>query len=341
MDLYAGWITNALKESGDGNDYQLVRPPVHLDGSKVILKMRALRQRYLTIPRTVRSYSAEIVHVLDPAYGHLIPAVRPARVVVTCHDLIPVESEHWSGSRKTLAVGWHLYRRAIAHLTKANAIVVPTAATRRRLVDLVGASEDTVRIIPYGVDEVFHRAVWQRPSHVLRVLHVGTNASYKRVDLVIETMIRLAQGGHTVELVKVGDALPRSLVDQLSGAGIPLVQLPPMPNDALPAIYARASLLLFPSSREGFGLPVAEAMAVGLPVVAADIDTLREVSGGHAIHVPGNATVLAATVERLVAGQATLAGMSEAGQKWAGRYRWSTHARALRAVYADVMAQVN
>jgi glycosyltransferase involved in cell wall biosynthesis len=341
MDLYANYVYRALNQSADRNDYQLVRPAVDLDGGEIILKLRALRQRYLSIPQTIRSCAAELVHVLDPAYGHLIPAIRPSRVVVTCHDLIPFESALWNGSRKTFAVGWHLYRRAIRHLADADAIVVPTDATRQRLIDFIGALGDRVSVIPYGVDEAFHRAVWERPSRALRVLHVGTNASYKRIDLVVETVIRLSEAGHNAELVKVGDALPQSLVDRLTAAGVPLVYFRPMPNDALPAVYAAASLLLFPSLREGFGLPVAEAMAVGLPVVATDIDTLREVSGGYAAHAPGDASALAGIVERVVGGQGTMERMSEEGQAWARRYRWSAHATALRGVYADVMAQVH
>src|ERR1700687_1623682 len=142
MDLYAGWIHDALLASNDGSRYELLRHPVNIQRGRLALKWRALRQRYVTIPRAIRWAHADIVHILDPAYGHLIPTAAPARVVVTCHDLIPLESDNWNGSSKTLSLGWHLYRRAIGHLTMADALVVPTYATKRRLVRLLGARDD-------------------------------------------------------------------------------------------------------------------------------------------------------------------------------------------------------
>jgi glycosyltransferase involved in cell wall biosynthesis len=342
MDLYAGWIHDALIASGDGQTYELLRPPIGLHSSRVALKWRALRQRYVTIPRAIRSSRADIVHVLDPAYGHLIPLAAPAPVVVTCHDLIPVELERWSGSRKALSIGWHLYRRAIGHLAEATAIVVPTATTKRRLIALMGPLGDKVWTIPNGVDEAFHNAMWVRPQSTVRVLHVGTNAAYKQIGLVVDTVVLLAARGHSVELVKAGPRLPDSLARQVAQAGVGLTEHPDNADGSLrsqvnqAAVYADATLLLFPSSHEGFGLPVAEAMAVGLPVVASDIDVLQEVTGGHAAHVSGDAASLAATMDRLLNEPGRLERMSGQGRSWARRYRWSAHADDLRRVYAAV-----
>jgi glycosyltransferase involved in cell wall biosynthesis len=277
------------------------------------------------------------VHILDQGYGHLIPAGFPARVVVSCHDLIPLEAERYgNGQRKAISVGWHLYRHAISQLTGADMVITGTEATKRRLVGLLGLHEERVRVIPYGIDDVFHHARWRRPPSVLRILHVGSNVAYKRIDLVVDTVVRLAARGYRIELVKVGSPLSATLANRVTSAGAGLIQHWGVPEHALPGIYSEATLLLFPSSREGFGLPVAEAMAVGLPVVASDIDTLREVSGGHAAHAPADATALATTIERLTGEPGALERMSAVGRVWADRYRWKSHATALRAVYESL-----
>jgi glycosyltransferase involved in cell wall biosynthesis len=156
------------------------------------------------------------------------------------------------------------------------------------------------------------------------------------MDLVVDTVVQLATRGHTIELIKAGPSLPRELAQRVTAAGARLIERSDgtlRTPTAQADIYSQATLLLFPSSHEGFGLPVAEAMAVGLPVVASDIEALREVSGGFAAHVDGDAMVLASAVDRLVRDPAMLERMSEEGRLWATRYRWAAYAFALREVY--------
>jgi glycosyltransferase involved in cell wall biosynthesis len=272
-----------------------------------------------------------------------VPIKRSARVVVSCHDVIPLLSEFWGNrSRKSLAPGWHLYRRAIANLPKADAVIVSTSWTRQLLADLVGVSQERLWVLPYGVDDAFHCAQWSPPKDVVRLLHVGSNASYKRIDLVVDAAIRLASLSTRVELVKAGPALPPALVQRAIASGVTIVQHSEPVDGSLrtpheqAAIYAQASVLLHPSEHEGFGLPVAEALAVGLPVVASSIETLREVSGGHAEHVVSSGEALAASVASLATQPAIMDRMSAAGKKWARRYQWATYARSLNQIYQAI-----
>jgi glycosyltransferase involved in cell wall biosynthesis len=221
----------------------------------------------------------------------------------------------------------------------ADAIIVSTASTRRSLVDLLGVSDERILVIPYGVEDAFHRAEWSPPKGVLRILHVGSNASYKRIDLVVETVIRLAALNFSVELVKAGPALPPDLARRAIAAGVGIVQHTQKLDGSLrtpaeqAAIYTQASVLLHPSKHEGFGLPVAEALAVGLPVVASDIPTLREVTGGNASHVQSEPSALAAEIGRLASQPRAMEAMSTNGRIWASRFEWSTYALTLKSLY--------
>lgn len=340
MDLYAGWIFAALGASGEEFVYELIRPEIKTQFGRAALKLHALRHRYLTIPLAMRSAHADIVHILDPAYGHLVPKAGSARVVVTCHDIIPVESDRWSGANKLLSPGWHLYSRSIRNLPRADAVIVPTDATKRRVTGLLGLESDKVRVVPYGVDEAFHRARWKRPPSTLRLLHVGSNAWYKRTEVVADSVVLLAQHGHRVELVKAGTPLTDVLANRVISSGARLIQYGRLSTQSLAEVYSDATLLLFPSSHEGFGLPLAEAMAAGLPVVASDIDALQEVSGGHAVHVVGEAATLAATIENLISRSGTLERISDEGREWASRYRWTNYAGALQEVYAALSPRI-
>jgi glycosyltransferase involved in cell wall biosynthesis len=227
-------------------------------------------------------------------------------------------------------------------LSKADAVIASTNSTRRLLVDLLGVSEERIAVIPYGIDDAFHRARWSPPTDSLRVLHVGSTAPYKRIDLVIDTVIGLTALHPNVELVRAGPPLPLDLARRVIAAGVHLTQHIDRLDGSLrtpseqAAIYSQATVLLHPSEYEGFGLPVAEALAVGLPVVASNIETLREVSGGHAEHVEGSAEALGASLTRLVSDPTMMKQMSAAGKQWAKRFRWAPYATSLNGVYRAV-----
>ena len=113
----------------------------------------------------------------------------------------------------------------------------------------------------------------------------------------------------------------------------------------LASIYRRAALVLQPSDREGFGLPVAEAMTCGTPVVATDLPALREVGGPAATYCPaGDVDRWVAAVAALLEERATDAGRWRARQAqgidWARRFDWQAHGRATMAVYREVLAAV-
>jgi glycosyltransferase involved in cell wall biosynthesis len=115
---------------------------------------------------------------------------------------------------------------------------------------------------------------------------------------------------------------------------------------ALAAMYRRAALVLLPSDREGFGLPIVEAMACGTPVVASDLPVLREVGGSAGEYcAPGAVAPWSARVEELlgerrqspVRWQARV----DAGLERAGRFSWSQFAARLAAVYHEVAAHAD
>ena len=104
-----------------------------------------------------------------------------------------------------------------------------------------------------------------------------------------------------------------------------------MSEDALNALYAGARVVLVPSRAEGFGLPVLEAFARGVPVVASDIAPLREVSGGLATLVPPDDTAgWTAAVQRAW----TDPGDPDARRAWASTFTWARSAASLRAEIA-------
>lgn len=114
--------------------------------------------------------------------------------------------------------------------------------------------------------------------------------------------------------------------------------LGPVPEADLPALYAGAALFVFPSLYEGFGLPVLEAMACGVPVICSNTSSLPEVAGEAAIMVnPLDVDGLAAAMERVLGDQALREEMSGKGMMQAGSFSWERTARETLQVYESVI----
>jgi glycosyltransferase involved in cell wall biosynthesis len=122
-----------------------------------------------------------------------------------------------------------------------------------------------------------------------------------------------------------------------------IVVLPFVDRRVLASVYRRAALLLQPSNREGFGLPVAEAMSCGTPVVASDLAALREVGGPAAEYCAvGDIERWTGTVSRLLAERREdpegWQRRRTAGITQSQRFDWREHARRMTAVYRDLLA---
>jgi glycosyltransferase involved in cell wall biosynthesis len=109
-------------------------------------------------------------------------------------------------------------------------------------------------------------------------------------------------------------------------------------DDDLPALYNGASLFVFPSLYEGFGLPVLEAMACGTPVITSNVSSLPEVAGNAAMLVdPYNVDALAGTMRHVLSDQALAADLRARGLQRAQQFSWERTARETLAVYKDVL----
>ncbi len=107
-------------------------------------------------------------------------------------------------------------------------------------------------------------------------------------------------------------------------------------TDLLPTLYSAADLFVFPSLHEGFGLPLLEAMACGVPAVVSNRSALPEVAGTAAALVdPTDRKTLADIIRRLLAGPAARADLSERGRARASTFTWARAARATGAVYEE------
>jgi alpha-1,3-rhamnosyl/mannosyltransferase len=111
-----------------------------------------------------------------------------------------------------------------------------------------------------------------------------------------------------------------------------------VPEDDLPGLYAGASVFLYPTLYEGFGLPVVEAMASGVPVLTSATSALQEIAGGYAYVVdPMDVDAIAKGIRALALDEALRANFAELGRKRALDFSWDKAAERTLEVYAAVL----
>lgn len=313
--------------------------------------------RYWTYPRALRRYRGDIVHVLDQSYAHCLSAFRGLPSIVTVHDLHPLRvlAEGRRGPRGMVRNA--LLRRVLHWVAKADRLITISHFTAREVERYLGAGANTVRVIPLGVDAHFfqrpadvavtdRRSHWRQalarggePAHI--ILHVGHCQPRKNVEAAITALGLLRERGVDAALVQIGGTFGPSHHGAMRAAHVEehVLQESSVREDLLVAAYYAADALVIPSTFEGYGLPVVEAMAAGLPVVTSGAGGLREAAGDAAI-VTGSvdAPPLADALGDLLTNAARRSELVALGRAHAANLTWDRTAEQTLAVYAELAA---
>jgi len=285
----------------------------------------------------------DVVHATNPAA--VPPAADGQRLVVTVHDLAFARYPELFTRR------WRwLYRAGLrAAVRRADAIVTPSEATAQELRARTGIDPARVHVVPLGVapvpsraadaEAVLERLGVSRPY----VLFVGTLEPRKNVARLVRAYRRAAASGVAHALVLAGwpgwrDDELRAEIER-EGPGT-VVELGGVDPEDLDPLYRGADAFAYPSLAEGFGLPVAEAMARGVPTITSSVSSLPEVAGTAALLVdPTSDDQLAEAIE-LVLGDASLADrLRREGPIRASRFTWDATAEGTLAVYREVLGR--
>lgn len=281
-------------------------------------------------------HAAEIVHATNPAA--IPPTARGQKLVVTVHDLA------FERFPNLFPRTWRvLYRLGLrAAIRRADAILTPSRNTAEDLLGRTRVDPQKLHVTPLAaalpagaldVGEVLTRL----KIHAPYVLFVGTLEPRKNLVRLIRAYRRVAAAGYPHPLVLAGpmgwhhDSLMRELALQGPGEVVLTGALNP---DDLDAVYRGADVFVYPSLYEGFGLPVVEAMARGVPTVASDISAVPEVAGDAAIGVnPRSVREIAQGIESVLADVDLAERLAARGRARAERFSWDETARLTLEVY--------
>jgi glycosyltransferase involved in cell wall biosynthesis len=275
----------------------------------------------------------------------LPPPRLPAGVatVLTVHDLIPLMASGSVPPRAAL-----VSRLAFAGAAACDRIVAVSRYTARTVQDHLGLPPERILVTHLGVDSKTFTpgpAPTCPPLEGSYLLHVGGFDPEKNLELLLDVAQRLAAdpGGDVPRLVVAGDGGARAslFAARVRRRGLEgWVHLSGrLPEGSLAAAYAGATLFLFPSRQEGFGLPPLEAMSCGCPVLASRAASLPEVVGEAGVLLPpDDPSAWAEAVRRLMADPGRRRALSEAGRRRAARFTWEATASATIRAYREARA---
>jgi len=302
----------------------------------------------LAIPLSLRFAAFDVLHVVDSDYAAAIPPSRLKQSVVTCHDLMPMVLAPRLEDVFS-PVGLRFFRRSIARMEQAARVVCDSEFTRRTLLERTACQPARVSTVPLGVEPVFRPLAGNagasfRERHAIGpgplVLHVGVTEAYKNIETLLRVVARLrAEVDPSLRLLKIGGRFTPAQLDLMDAEGLAgaVVHLFGLSEEDLIAAYNAADVLLWPSHFEGFGWPVLEAMACGLPVVCSNGGSLPEVAGDAAmVCEPMDIDGLTTACARVLSDPAHRDGMRTRGLDWAATFSWERTARAYHAVYREI-----
>lgn len=282
------------------------------------------------------------------ATGYVVSPWFDIPTIVSVYDTISLERKHLTTSLNSIHYRWAVPRG----IRSAKRVIVPSEYVRSRLADTLMTDGDKIRVVPLGVSPSFARLerseVLRRLQTVFReipesfVLFVGNIERKKNLHTLISAYAKsLCREEMKVKLVLAGKGcnalrnVRRTIREKQMEEDVILPGY--VRDETLVALYNAASLVVYPSQMEGFGLPPLEAMACGTPVVASRAGSIPEVVGDAALLVdPENVDGLAGALDRVLLSRETRESLVTRGLQRSRIYSWKRTAELMVEIYREV-----
>jgi glycosyltransferase involved in cell wall biosynthesis len=365
MDLVGEMLfANLRKDHSASVLATCLRPPMRrrftrvASASDIAFNTDRFVNRFWDYPKWLRRRKDEfdLFHVVDHSYAQLVHQLPAAHTVVTCHDLdlfrcvLDPAAARRSWAFKAMA------KYVLRGMCNAARVTCPSDTIRNELLAHGIVSPDRVVTVSNGVhpscvpapdlvaDAEAARLLGPIGEDAIDILHVGSTIPRKRIDVLVRVLASLREEFPNARLIRVGGPLTAAQAELVEGFSLreAVVELPFLDRSVLAAVYRQAALLLQPSEREGFGLPVIEALACGTPVVASDLPVLREAGGQVATYCTvgdvraWSESIIKILYERRHDPDRWFA-LRLAGIAHAGKFSWANYARQVVALYQELL----
>lgn len=314
--------------------------PAGLDGRfklRMLPDTFSVKEQWL-VPRVAMMDGLDLFHT--PHY--VVPLFLPCPCVATVHDL--TYYKHPASLRSLTAQTYYRLMHRVGH-RRAAQIICMSGSTARDVQRILGVPASKLHTIYCGIDPRFRPADAARAAAFRArlgveeyLLYVGTKKRFKNVPTLLRAFRCLLTQAPSLGLVLAGRGdvedpeIPRLLEDEALRRRVHFLE--PLPDEEMPLLYSAARALVLPSRSEGFGSPLAEAMACGTPCLCADASSFPEVAGDAALFFPpGDHEELARLALRVLTEPSLAAMLVARGRRRALAFDGSQFAARTYAVY--------
>ncbi|MBI1896141.1 MAG: glycosyltransferase family 4 protein [Acidobacteria bacterium] len=270
------------------------------------------------LPRALAQ--ARLDCVLNP--GFTAPLLARCPSVTVFHDL--QHKRHPEHFRWFDLPFWRMLLYGSAQ--RSSLLLADSEATRKDVLRFYRVPEAKVRVAPLGVEPRFFAIARERAPERF-VLCVSTLHPHKNLERLVRAFAAFRGGAPGYRLVIAGlrgfhaGAVERAVADARLQDAVELTGW--LPREELYSLFRRAAAFVYPSTFEGFGIPVLEAMAAGVPLACSSIEPLRSLAGGAAVmFAPEDERAIADALARITCDEDLRARLVEAGRRRASEYGW-------------------
>jgi glycosyltransferase involved in cell wall biosynthesis len=301
----------------------------------------------LSVPMDLRREGINLFH----APHYVLPPLTPCRSIVTIHDCIHLRFPQYLPNRLAYA-----YARASLWIAthRSSRVLTVSEASKRDILKYFRVPAAKIDVIYNAIDERFGEAPDDEEVARVReryqlndpfVLYAGNIKPHKNLERLIEAFHELRKGDlEHVKLLIIGDeiskyaSLRRAVHHYKLHKHVRFFGF--VPDKTLAVLYRLASVFVFPSLYEGFGLPPLEAMASGTPVITSNVSSLPEVVGDAALLIdPYDASAIAAAMRQVLTEPALREDLRRRGLQRVRDFSWERSVRRVHEIYGEVLAE--
>lgn len=337
ISRYIYYLGDAVRRHG--NDVELLIRDDLKPKESWIKTVRAPKFGWMPYPfflyRRIKNIESDIFHADYVHTGAPLIWAKKRPTVVSVHDVLP-----FSYDRKDLTamdkvrVAWYMMN--FKTISKADAVILASEVAKNEAIEKTRIPEENIHAIHYGVDTNMLKPSKKEKSDILRIGYLGGLDGRKNVGLLVEAFGKIADRYSNVELHLGGTG--RNF-EKFKSMKVPrMVMHGPIKYEDTPKFLNSLDVFVFPTLGEGFGLPVCEAMACGIPVVASNVTTMPEIVGDSGILSEPDVDSMVDALSKIIENSRLRKELAKKSFEKSKMFTWEAAAEKTIKVYKSVIS---